>query len=535
MEHMTPAPLAYVSVDGRDFAFSGDGRVDFTARPGGTAATDECFLIVDIYAADDKTHPGGHAGWWECRLAGPEAVAVTVTRADGRLSACFNGAAPENAWVNPDFDAAGRALTMHLVVRAWRSTSVLFDDALPLYADAAARAADASLPFHSAVPADVPPRWFVWPPAARVLLAFDSLRSAGASDFCGQLASLLAAAGIPHEIYAWRCTPAQRRRVKPAQYLRHEAGRDDIVFFVFSGGNSLFPLIAELPCKKILYHRHLPDYRRIQAFDAELARELSETDAFAELLPAFDGVCCEAEHTRRSLVARAGASGEGAASFPPDLGVFPPSLWAKRWDGVAEEACQVAEPFLLSVGSFRPDRRHEDAMRVFEAVAERDPSVNLVIAGWPSTKGYWDYLRYLREHVHTACSSRIVFLQSCPEGQLLYLYRRALLFLSANAYDGYNGALEDALAFGLPVVARQTRFSQQVLGFSGLQYDAESPLEMVVADILNICADRRSFPAARAIGGPSEACPAHKALDVLYRVALAKPKPSAPANGRRKV
>jgi len=593
MGEMTPVPLAYVSVQESAFAFSVDGRVEFAARPGGEARRREYLFIVDIYVADDHIHPGGHAGWWECRLSGQETVAVSLARAGGTLEVYFDGTRPENFWVNPEFNLEGRELVLHLVVRAFNSNAIMFNDALPLFPEAAALESHRPHPFQEHVPEGLPPRWFVWPPSARVLLVFDSLRSAGAATFCAQLSSLLAANDIPHGIYARNYTPAQRRRLEPAHYLLHTAARADIAFCVFAGGGFLFPLMAGLPCKKILYHRHLPDYRRFQAFDAEFARELAEAADSVERLTAFDGLCYESEHTRRRVgawfkavfneglaqawqnaetspgyaslgYASPGPDGqrlepaamlavhppayasetlfcslpEGvqpwlprhlrltrtAPALPPDLGVFPPSLWARRWEGTAEEECRVPETFILSVGSFRPDKHHEDVLRIFAAVVEQHPSIGLVIAGWPSVNGYWDYLRYLRESVYAALASRIIFLQSCTDGQLLFLYRRATLFLSASSYEGYSGSLEEALEFKLPVVARRTMAGREALGFAGLQYDASVPSEAVAADILKISAGRPSFPADRTAGGGRDFSPARAVLDALHQVAVGKLK-----------
>jgi hypothetical protein len=71
--------------------------------------------------------------------------------------------------------------------------------------------------------------------------------------------------------------------------------------------------------------------------------------------------------------------------------------------------------------------------KIREAAAKRNPALVLVIAGWPSIDGYYDYVRYLREDTYAAAASRIIFLQNCTDGQLLYLYRRAAVFFSPAA------------------------------------------------------------------------------------------------------
>lgn len=543
MEVMSRPSPAYLAVEENVFAFSDAGEISFSVFPRGGALAAGNIFIIDIYADDDHSHPGGHAGWWEHPLTGACATEVRIVRAEAGMTVFFDGQPAKTFWRNDNFRTAGRKLVMHLVVRAWRSTTILFNDPVCLYPDqATSDAATAARP-RDDVPVEAPMRWFVWPPNRRVLLTFGSLRSAGARTLCRQLTALLRRNNIPCGVYAHVYSHDQRMALQPVEYLCHQARRDDIVFFVFAEGGPVLPLVADLPCKKVLYHMHLPEYRRYQAFDAEFARALADVDEQRDLLTAFDGICYESEHTRHVVTAAlrtrvaeqlattwsttpplsaapAATTDErrspsfstetllcalpddspaflpqrlaltvATPNIPPTLGVFPPALWRKSWDAVAEEACRVPENFIFSVGSFRPDKHHEEVLRIFAAAAERHPSIGLVIAGWPSINGYWDYIRFLREHTYARFASRMVFLQGCSEGQLLWLYRRAALFLTACSYEGYSGSLLNALRFHLPVVARATFAVKGLLGRSGIQFSRNTPAESIAEDIVRICED----------------------------------------------
>lgn len=542
MEVMSRPSPAYLAVEEKAFAFSDTGDVSFSVFPRGSALAAGNIFIVDIYADDDHSHPNGHAGWWEHPLTGASTLEVKIVRTEAGMTVFFDGQPAKTFWCNDDFRAVGRKLVMHLVVRAWRSTTILFNDPVCLYPDQAALDEEMAVHPRYDVPDEVPMRWFVWPPNRRVLLTFGSLRSAGARTLCHQLTALLRQNNIPCDVYAHVYDNNQRTTLQPVEYLCHQARRDDIVFFVFAEGGPVLPLVADLPCKKVLYHMHLPDYRRYQAFDAEFARTLADVDEQQDLLTAFDGICYESEHTQHVVTAalRTRMAGKLAKAWPtapplsppatttaerrpssfstetlfcalpddspaflpqrlaltvvtpnipPTLGVFPPALWRTRWDTVDEEECRVPENFIFSVGSFRPDKHYEEVLRIFAAAAERHPSIGLVIAGWPSINGYWDYIRFLREHTYAQFASRIIFLQGCSEGQLLYLYKRARLFLTACSYEGYSGSLMDALTFDLPIVARRTFSIRQLLGMSGLQFDGGMPPENVADDVLRICDD----------------------------------------------
>lgn len=555
MEQIKRAGRPYLEIGEQAFAFAGD-CLEFVATPrGGRHIVGDAF-VVDVYAQDDHTHPHGHLGWWEYPLQDTAPLHVRMTRAPGGMDVTVNGAPAPIFWRNDAFRQEGRPLAMHLLLRAWRSKTVLFDDPVPVFPDAAALHAARDGAGAPSVPDYVPARWFVWPEGRRVLLMAESLRSAGVRTFCNEASALLRANGIPCRVFAHEYRSAERVRLFPAAYVCHEARRDDILIYVLADSCDELPTVAGLECRKLLYCLGLPDWKRYQAFDAAFARKLEATRGNLGLLARFDGLCFESGYTQRTIMAAlrklmqkrlldpaaAGERSDDGASrpepapppvrpafrvrtvvcarrgqiseageapariiplhivepvLPPVLGVFPPALWPRDWDRVTEEPCVAPPRFILSVGSFRPDRRYEDALAIFAAVAERDPEMGLVIAGWPAVNGYWDYIRFLREHTYARLANRIVLLQSASEGQLRFLYRTSRLFLSTCQHEGYSGSLLAALQFGLPVMARTTPAVRHILGRSGLQYHEGDAPDTIAADLLRLSA--RDAPRANTI------------------------------------
>lgn len=531
---------AYLAITEQSFAFPPSGEIRFQVDLKGEALSPGNVFIVDIYAEDDHSHPDGHAGWWELPLTGKAKVEVCLRHDSQGLSVTFDGEESANFWCNDAFKLAGRTLVMHLVIRAWRSTTILFNDPLLLFPDEQTQARSLARRTE-ALPEDIPSRWFVWPPQRRVLLIFNVLNSQGMRTLHNQLRLLLEENDIPCQCYAHQYDAHQRTDIRPVEYLLHECRKDDIAFFVLAEGGDVLPLVAGLPCKKILYHMHLPDYRRYQAFDAEFARKLAEVQEQEENILAFDGICYESEYTcnmvRASLKQHLlhklkkgwqaphtlltedhlplseESSSLDAGLFettehfcrlsddrpgylpqylhitttipqlPRTLGIFPPSLWRRNWDDVTPEPCSVPERFILSVGSFRPDKHHEETLRIYAALAEMDDSIGLVIAGWPAINGYWDYISFLRENTYAAIKHRIVFLLSCKVGELRWLYEHAELFLSACSYEGYSGSLIDALHFSVPIVSRATYSVRQLLGKSNLQYAKDISPNIIAGEI----------------------------------------------------
>lgn len=541
---------AYLAIAEQSFAFPPSGEIRFQVDLKGEALSPGNVFIVDIYANDDHSHPDGHAGWWELPLTGKANVEVCLRHGPLGLSVTFDGEESANFWRNDAFELAGRTLVMHLVIRAWRSTTILFNDPLLLFPDDQTQASTLSRPTKT-LPEDIPSRWFVWPPQRRVLLIFNVLNSQGMRTLHDQLRLLLAENDIPCQCYAHQYDAHQRTDIRPVEYLLHECRKDDIAFFVLAEGGDVLPLVAGLPCKKILYHMHLPDYRRYQAFDAEFARKLAEVQEQEENILAFDGICYESEYTcnmvRTSLEryqlnkmrkewqekqasVPAGSpssfagpllsqpalckttehfchlSEERPAYLPPylrittttpqlpkTLGIFPPSLWRRNWDDVTPEPCSVPERFILSVGSFRPDKHHEETLRIFAALAEMDDSIGLVIAGWPAINGYWDYISFLRENRYQKIKNRIVFLQSCETPKILWLYTNAQLMISACSYEGYSNSIIDAARFGLPIISKKTYTSQKLYKQKIFMFDNTVEPENIAKDIHRILSTKKIY------------------------------------------
>lgn len=546
MSHLAPA---YLVIDESAFAFSGEGEINFRVFPKGEALATGNVFIVDIYAADDHSHPDGHAGWWEYPLTGVSSVEVRVRRDEEGLTAFFDGEPAQKFWHNNEFCAEDRLLIMHLVVREWRSTTILFNDPISLYPNQKPLEASKHCVHPSDLPDEIPLRWFIWPSQRRILLVFGSLNSKGAQTLCRQFEVLLCKNNIPFSIYAHEYSSEQRRSVKPVEYLFQNTQKDDIIFFMLAEGGPALSIVAGLSCKKILYHMQLPDYRRYQAFDAEFARKLEELKEQQQLIMNFDGICYESKHTENVVTLelykqaslnlqkewRVYHSSNGKLSMvpvetcskkkkkaqkvseeillcelpqgspeflpqrlaltvatpriPPSLGNFPPVLWHKNWDKVKEETCLHPEKFILSVGSFCPDRHHELTLKIFAEIAEQLPSIGLVIAGWPFINGYWDYIRFLREHIYATYLDRIILLQDCSCEKLLHLYKRASVFITSSSNKGYNDALLTALKFNIPVVAKSTQFTSAALNMSGLQFNARTNSSEIVNDILNLFND----------------------------------------------
>ena len=140
------------------------------------------------------------------------------------------------------------------------------------------------------------------------------------------------------------------------------------------------------------------------------------------------------------------------------------------------------EPVVLTVGRIVPSKRLEDVVKSF-ALYQREhaPEASLVIVG--SGLGFESYRHALDVLVARVGARRVLFTGSISSEARDAWYRRADVYLSMSAHEGFCAPLIEALAHGVPVVARGAGAVPETLGGAGLVLDGtDLPL---VAEALN--------------------------------------------------
>jgi glycosyltransferase involved in cell wall biosynthesis len=105
-------------------------------------------------------------------------------------------------------------------------------------------------------------------------------------------------------------------------------------------------------------------------------------------------------------------------------------------------------PLVVAVGRLMPTKQFDETIRIVAAVRERQPTVELVIAG----DGYE------REHLEAlvaelGAESYIHFAGYVSEEEKVRLYQQAWVVVSASIAEGWGMTLTEANACGTPVVA----------------------------------------------------------------------------------
>jgi glycosyltransferase involved in cell wall biosynthesis len=143
-----------------------------------------------------------------------------------------------------------------------------------------------------------------------------------------------------------------------------------------------------------------------------------------------------------------------------------------------------SEPVVVTVGRIVPNKRLDDVIKAF-ALYQRThaPDASLVIVG--SAVGFESYRHALDVLVARIGVRRVLFTGPISSEARDAWYRRADVYLSMSVHEGFCAPLIEALAHGVPVVARAAGAVPETLGGAGVVLDgADLPLVSEALDEL---------------------------------------------------
>ena len=118
------------------------------------------------------------------------------------------------------------------------------------------------------------------------------------------------------------------------------------------------------------------------------------------------------------------------------------------------------ERFCLAIGTAEPRKDLPGLVRAFDAVAERQPDVALVLAGPPG----WGEQALASAIAASAARERIVRTGWVEQPDLAALLSRASLLAFPSLYEGFGFPPLQAMRAGVPVVATRAGSLPEVLG-----------------------------------------------------------------------
>lgn len=134
--------------------------------------------------------------------------------------------------------------------------------------------------------------------------------------------------------------------------------------------------------------------------------------------------------------------------------------------------------FVLMVGTVEPRKAYDVAIDAFEilwAVNGYDFPVALVIVGRPGWKSHPTQHRILN---HPQFNENLFWIDSADDYLLNGLYKQAAMFLVTSLAEGFGLPLVEALAMGLPVLARDLDVFRETAGAYATFFSDDSPAEL---------------------------------------------------------
>ncbi len=150
---------------------------------------------------------------------------------------------------------------------------------------------------------------------------------------------------------------------------------------------------------------------------------------------------------------------------------------------------RLREPFILAVGEFEPRKRVLQLMQAHAKYFAEAPGVpqlcRLVIAGGGGSQ---------EDEAYRLQGVGCDLLGFVPDQDLRELYRRATLFISLSAYEGFGLPIAEAMAHGCPVMVAANSSQPEVGGDAAILIEDDS-VDGVARQLIEVLSDREALVA----------------------------------------
>jgi L-malate glycosyltransferase len=286
----------------------------------------------------------------------------------------------------------------------------------------------------------------------------------------------LRAAGYASDIFAEKVHPRVAHLARPLWEYPEVSSAETVCLFHFSIGSAAGRLIFHAPDRLVSIYHNITPAHFFLGFHRHLAglcyhgrRELAAFAARTEL------ALGDSEFNRRELE-EAGYARTGVLPIVLDL-----SLYARPSSPVVGRLYGGGRTNVLFVGRIIPNKRIEDLIRVFAAYQRYvNPVSRLLLVG--DYRGHERYLERLLEMVDDLRLDEVVFTGQVDDDDLYACYRAAHVFLCLSEHEGFCVPLQEAMVFGVPVIAYDAGAVRETLKGGGILL-REKPPE-VLAELL---------------------------------------------------
>ncbi len=280
---------------------------------------------------------------------------------------------------------------------------------------------------------------------------------------------LLAGWGISGRVVAEHVDQRLADEVPRLDASRHLLRGEDVVLHYSVWSDEIADALGEWNQVALYYHNITPG-ELLRPFNPVLADYCDRgREQLADLRGRVGPVLAASNFNARDLR----QAGLGEATVVPLL-IDMPAHVARR--------PPAGDPIVLTVGRIAPNKRLEDVIKAFTLFQRhRSPTASLVVVG--TDDGFESYRQALDLLVASLGTGRVAFTGPVsPEARDAW-YRRADVYLSLSAHEGFCAPLIEAIAHGVPVVTRSAGAQPETIGDAGIVLDGRDlPL---VAEALN--------------------------------------------------
>lgn len=303
-----------------------------------------------------------------------------------------------------------------------------------------------------------------------------------------QLQPLLGQTG-PSGVYARYIHPELEGRVDFVEAMLDRPSptveRDVIVYHASIGEASIVSALRERPERLVVKYHNISPAAAFRPYD----------DTFAALLETGrEEVAALAPRAALALANSRYSAGELTAMGYHHVEVAPVLAdWRRLTEAPVDPDVQrrvgaVADgPVVLFVGQLLPHKRPDFLVHAFHVLATYlRPDASLVLVGAARLP---PYARALATDVAELNLRRVVTTGPVSDAELAAWYRRATVFVTASEHEGLCVPLIEAMAFGLPVVARDFAAVPETLGGAGVVLPADGLPELAAEAVDRLIGD----------------------------------------------
>ena len=183
----------------------------------------------------------------------------------------------------------------------------------------------------------------------------------------------------------------------------------------------------------------------------------------------------------------------------------------------------VGGPLVLCVAQVLPHKRLDLVVAAFHLFTTyHHPDAQLVVVGAARDVSHLHSLHGLQRELNLA---NVWFTGSVSDAELATCYRHADVFVTMSDHEGFCVPLVEAMAFGVPVVARATTAIPSTVGGAALLLPAEAGVTMACEALAVVVDDRavRTELVARGLRRADDFRPEHLAAQVLDVLGALRP------------